>query len=473
MQNDVTALLRSIQENIGRIEGGDASTSLLDSLRADFLELMELLKLFLISERDSYYGYFLMNMQFRVNFYSNSIAGIKLGEFPPVLEANPLLLCKFSLKEIIYVVCHEIDHVVLNHPAEMLKANPEGDEDVFKLFNYAADAAVNDRIDYEIKREQHGFMAPPAGVITSRSLSQLFQLGRISAMEHYAYYFDLLMEKYKKVIPQSLPKNGQSAMLVEEAGVEEGPAEQSAPDGENGQAPVTAARCGGQLIDHDWQAGSDSEDAAAAVRELVNASVSMMDQETRGLMSRHFMSQVEKLNQPAQLPWQAILKKYVGTITAGKQKTRRRLNRRQPERFDLSGVMDYKVLKIVVAIDTSASVNDRMISSIFNEIFDIVAKRKHEITVIECDAEVQRVYKARTRADIQKKVTGRGGTSFSPVIEYINKDPYYRDALLIYFTDGYGETKIPKPRTYRNLWVVFERAANLSVKEPYGMVLSF
>ena len=30
----------------------------------DFLEFLELAKLFLISERDSYYGYFLMNMQF-------------------------------------------------------------------------------------------------------------------------------------------------------------------------------------------------------------------------------------------------------------------------------------------------------------------------------------------------------------------------------------------------------------------------
>lgn len=96
----------------------------------------------LISERDSYYGYFLMNMQFRANFSANSIAGIKLNEFPPVLEANPLLLCKFTLKEILYVICHEIDHVVLNHPAEMIKSNPNKYPDVFYEFNLAADASV-------------------------------------------------------------------------------------------------------------------------------------------------------------------------------------------------------------------------------------------------------------------------------------------------------------------------------------------
>ena len=66
---------------------------------------------------------------------------------------------------------------------------------------------------------------------------------------------------------------------------------------------------------------------------------------------------------------------------------------------------------------------------------------------------------------------GRGGTSFTPVIEYINEHRYFRDALLIYFTDGYGESSIPRPRTYRNLWVVLGRASDLSVENPYGLVL--
>ncbi|MBR5500917.1 MAG: hypothetical protein IKV74_05260, partial [Clostridia bacterium] len=157
--------------------------------------------------------------------------------------------------------------------------------------------------------------------------------------------------------------------------------------------------------------------------------------------------------------------------SANKRATRTRLNRRQPERFDLSGRMDDKVLKIVVAIDTSGSMNDHSIAQIFNEIFAILAKRKYEITVIECDAKVQRVYRAKNALDIQKKITGRGGTVFTPVIDYVNQDPYYRDALLIYFTDGFGEEKIPKPKTYRNLWVVFDNVRHLSLKEPYGAVL--
>ena len=472
MTNDITQLLYRIKENIAAIEAGETLYSLLDEVRSDFLEFMELCKLFLISERDSYYGYFLMNMQFSVNFGANSIAGIKLNTFPPVFESNPLLLCKFKLKEILYVICHEIDHVVLNHPAEMVKANPTKDEQTFYEFNLAADASVNDRIDHEIKAENRAFLAHPDGVITSKVLAKMYEIKHLLSMENYAYYFGMISGKQQKN-EENAPGNGQDSMMQQQNrqdGTAQGDSSVSGHQSEDGDEIVTAANCG-ELTDHNWEAGDDAEDAQAVVREFVNAAVDMMNEESRGLMPAHFMSQVELINKPPVLSWQAILKKYIGTISANKRKTRMRLNRRQPERFDLSGRVDDKVLKIAVAIDTSGSVDDHMIAQIFNEIFAILAKRKHEITVIECDAQIQRVYRAKNAGEIQKKVAGRGGTMFTPAIEYINNDKYFRDALLIYFTDGFGEREIPKPKTYRNLWVVFDDERHLSVKEPYGVVL--
>lgn len=470
MTQDIIQLLYRIKENIRFIEAGQKRDPLLEAVRVDFLEMMELAKLFLISERDSYYGYFLMNMQFSVNFEVNSIAGIKLNTFPPVFESNPLLLCKFKLKEILYIICHEIDHVVLNHPAEMVKANPTGDERRFYEFNLAADAAVNDRINHEIKAENRAFLASPDGLVTSKALTKMYSLRHVAPMENYAYYFNLIAGRTSK--DESLaPENGQDALMQRQNQKDDTGRSSGTHDADESEnAIVTAANCG-EIRDHNWKVGNDPEDAQAVVRELVNAAAAMMSEESRGLMPAHFISQVEMINKPPVLSWQVILKKYIGTISAGKRKTHMRLNRRQPERFDLSGRVDDKVLKLVVAIDTSGSVDDRMIVRIFNEIFDILAKRKYEITVIECDARVQRVYKANTPADIKKKVAGRGGTLFGPVIEYINSDKYFRDALLLYFTDGFGEREIPKPKTYRNLWVVFGDERHLSVKEPYGVVL--
>lgn len=460
MQTDIVQLLTNMKLNIAAVEQGERRAAVLDEIEADCVHMLELMKLFLISERDSYYGYFLMNLTYDVDFSSRSIAGILLDRFPPVFHTNPLLLGKFTLKEILFIVCHEIDHIVLNHPAEMVKSNPERDPDSFERFNLAADASVNDRILKEIREEHRSFLSAPEGHISSAALKKMFKLRSVRPLESYLYYFQLIQNK---PLPEHAQQPQRMLLAVGDAG--EG-------ENESDESIVTAGTCG-KPTDHEWNASEDVEEATAAVRELVNAAASLMNDEVRGQMPASFWQQVQILNKPPQLCWQAILKKYVGTITAGKHKTRTRLNRRQPERFDLSGQQDEKVLKIVVAIDTSGSVSDRDVAFILNEIVAIIAGRKHSLTVIECDSEVQRVYSVKTQVDIKKNVVGRGGTAFTPVIEYVNNDRYFRDALLIYFTDGYGEREIPRPKTYRNLWVVLGNPKDLSVKEPYGAVVAF
>ena len=485
MQTDIVLLLMNIKQNIAAVEQGECNNSILSEIESDCVHMLELMKLFLISERDSYYGYFLMNLTFEIDFSGHSIAGILLNRFPPVFHTNPLLLCKFSLKEILFIVCHEIDHIVFNHPAEMLKANPERDPDIFEQFNIAADASVNDRILKEIKDENRSFLSAPEGHISSDVLKKMLKLRSIRPLENYLYYFQLIQGKNLSEDAQqpqqmlnAVAGSGDHNDENDDSDTTEGDSSEDVGndakgDGdESGDNIVTADNCG-KPVDHDWNAGEDSEEAAAAVRELVNATTSLMNDEVRGQMPGFFWSQVQALNKPPQLCWKAILKKYVGTIAVGKRKTRTRLNRRQPERFDLPGRQDDKILKIVAAIDTSGSVSDRDVAYILNEIIAIIAGRKHSLTVIECDSKIQRVYQVKTQADIKKNVAGRGGTAFTPVVEYINNDRYFRDALLIYFTDGYGEREIPRPKTYRNLWVILGNTKNLSVAEPYGSVVAF
>lgn len=458
MDNDIVLLLYRIKVNIRKVE--DGNRDFLSDIEADFRELMELIKMFLISERETYYGYFLMNMSFKVDFRTNTIAGIALNEYPPVFCSNPLLYCKFNLKEIIFIMCHEIEHIILNHPAEMLRSNPTGNPDIFMRFNYAADASVNDRILHDIVKHKLKYMSFPNGCIDSKEFANTFDLKNVRENENYKYYLNLIKDSAP---PEADTMTG--AMQIAAQG-DQGNQLEEFDDG-----IITSGNCG-QAKTHQWDCGSDPEAAQEIIKEFVNDTLEMMNQETRGNMPAEFMSQVKLLNDPAKICWEKVLKKYVGTIIAGYRKTRTRLNRRQPERFDLSGKMEDKTLKIVVAIDTSGSVGDAEISRIFKEIFDILSKKKFELTIIECDSKIQRVYRVKTRDEVKTCVHGRGGTYFSPVIEFINKDKYYRDALLIYFTDGYGEYEIPKPRTYRNMWVVLEDEKCLSLKEPYGVVLS-
>ena len=461
--------------SISEVERSGASNELLYSLDRDFRELFELIKLFLISERDAYYGYFLMNMSVVTEFDKSFIAGIKLNEDPPVFTCNPLFLCKMSLQEIIYVICHEIEHVLLDHPAQAVLTCKDEPEQTYYEFNLAADASVNDRLDAEIVEMKECFMSPPEGVINSETLRKILKLKHIKHLENYAYYFGLvhrdkpgnetpnlteISSKQAESIADSLSKQSESGQGQEEisnAGAD--------------QPEIAHSQSHQKMEDHQWGI-DDPEEAHAAAKNFVNAAYESMDDETRGMVSGSFISTVERINRPPVLKWEQILKRYVGTIAAGKRKTKTRLNRRQPNRYDLSGSMSDKVLKIVVCLDTSASVSDQMIAHIINEVFAILAKRKKEITIIECDSEVQRVYVVHTPEELKAKVYGRGGTAFTPAIEYINNNKYYRDALMVYFTDGFGENKIPRPLIYRALWVVFGDKENLSLTNPYGDVVS-
>ena len=74
-----------------------------------------------------------------------------------------------------------------------------------------------------------------------------------------------------------------------------------------------------------------------------------------------------------------------------------------------------------------------------------------DLTIIECDANVNAVYKFDPKKEF--KVHGRGGTAFKPIFDYIDKEKLETDGL-IYFTDGacWGED-IKKPK-YPVLWAL-------------------
>ena len=443
------------------------------------------------TRKETYYGYFMMNMKFEADFNSQYIAGIRLNSYPPVFVSNPLLLCKWSLQEILYTICHEIEHVLLNHPAEMVKCNPDKDPEMYERFNLAADASVNDRLDEEIRRG-YRFLARPDGVINSSVFAEIFGLKNVRKLENYLYYLNLIRDKNVDIsqremvmskirdsddvsdVKDSLDDNSKKEEIDKEKKTGYSSEAENATSKEDKPAVVVSSNADFNS-DHQWCSDEDEDydEIFANTKEFINQSFDIMNEETRGTMPGFFLSQVEKINEPPKIRWSWILKRYVGTVSADQIHTRMRLNRRQPDRFDLSGKKSDKVVKIVVAIDTSSSVDDRQISDIFNEIFAILSKKKYEITVIECDSAIQRIYQVRRPSEVKLGVRGRGGTSFIPVIKYINQERRFRDSLLVYFTDGYGDSRIPKPLTYRNLWVITRGdEKRLSLKEPYGRVIA-
>ena len=158
----------------------------------------------------------------------------------------------------------------------------------------------------------------------------------------------------------------------------------------------------------------------------------------------------------------------MGTVESNKKKTTTRRSRRQPDRLDLRGELRGHKPEIAVAIDISGSMSNEEFKQAIKEVLNIVKNNNHEITIIECDNEIKRVYKVKSANDIKDRVSVGGGTRFNPVFEYANSKKFN---LLIYFTDGKGEDSLKViPIGYKILWVISGRGDKLSLKEPYGAI---
>jgi predicted metal-dependent peptidase len=122
-------------------------------------------------------------------------------------------------------------------------------------------------------------------------------------------------------------------------------------------------------------------------------------------------------------------------------------------------------LKIVVAIDTSASVDSVLLAKFLSELEQIMQVfPNYEIDLIECDAKIHTVKTYYPTETLETTLKGGGGTDFRPVFEYVENENLDR-RFLIYFTDGMGvfPTFLPKIDT---LWVMPEM-----VEVPFGEVL--
>ncbi|MCH2188881.1 VWA-like domain-containing protein, partial [Candidatus Gracilibacteria bacterium] len=112
------------------------------------------------------------------------------------------------------------------------------------------------------------------------------------------------------------------------------------------------------------------------------------------------------------------------------------------------GIRIKKKNKILVAIDTSGSINQDELNAFFSEIYHI-HKQGTEIFIVECDSKIQKKYSYT--GVVPKLVYGGGGTDFNEPIYFSNE--FYKPDAIIYFTDLQGEVPVIKTRSPL-MWMV-------------------
>jgi predicted metal-dependent peptidase len=428
----------------------------------DFLELVELLMFSLIKDKDNFFGNIAIQLHRKIDYSYPAAAAVSFRGTYFDLILNPFLLLRWNLTEIKAVIVHECYHIMNEHIKRTLKFFGKYPRIVLNL---GLDAAINQFI--------HGL---PKGTVTLESLRNDWGVKRpLEKKREGEYYISELMKEYNT--NQDF-KDKMDKITQQEQGGGQGQQGQGGQGDQDDDQQGQGGGSGGDSINKDqknsqmhdaWEESDTSQDMEN-MKDVVRSMANQAASQSRGKIPGEIQELIKKLNEKPILPWQDILRRYVGSVPVPYKKTITRRDRRQPKRLDLRGRLADHVAEIIIALDTSGSMSNQVIMYCMNEVFDIVKNTKAKVTIIECDMNIGRVYEAEKPSDVKTKVTGRGGTSFSPVFEYI-KDKNLRRSILVYFTDGYGERQLSiKPVHFRTLWVLTGQNRDLSVNPPHGDV---
>ena len=113
------------------------------------------------------------------------------------------------------------------------------------------------------------------------------------------------------------------------------------------------------------------------------------------------------------------------------------------------------LLRIVIAVDTSGSIDEALLGTFLGEVGSIMQSYpNYEIDLITADAKIRSHRVFLPGEALEYEMSGGGGTDFRPVFEYIDSYIDY-PTLLLYFTDGRGTFPETEPG-YDLLWIMPE-----------------
>lgn len=392
----------------------------------EFFNLVDKVNLSLMEEKDNFFGYFLFQMARDIRFDISSPTAINFKGAKYIIYFNPLIFLNLNIRQMESTIKHEILHVVSMH---LVRAKEIKGRYSTLAINMAMDIVVNKYLNN---------LPPYATTLEQVNLDYSLKLEPYETFEYY-------LEKIQTEL---------DLMEPDDEGVE---------DDSNNNGDIETEYSPEKTHDI-WEDSNEIDE-----NTLKEFTEKFIDSAQKGNIPSYLDKLISQLkNSKGELPWNLYLKRLMGTIESNKKKTITRRNRRQPNRLDLRGELRGHKAQIAVAIDISGSISDEEFKQAIKEVLTIVKNYNQEITIIECDDEIRRVYKVKSVKDVKDRINIRGATKFEPIFEYANNKKFN---LLVYFTDGKGEHNLKiKPKGYKILWVISGRGDKLSLNEPYGAV---
>lgn len=347
-----------------------------------------------------------------------------------VIEYNGDYVNTLTKEELRTVICECILHGALGHIFRMESREPI-------RYNHACDYAVAN-----IMRDSNMHALKPTDQGGSAQIRDYFKLeGAFKGWCPKVEEFDnLSAEEIYNLLPPTPPGKGQpgsSPGKQKPKNSEDDEEEQEPPPAMSpGEiAPAKGDKAEQEQLEDQWK---------VKVIQAANVANSM------GKLPELLQRLVDDISAP-RVPWRDQLRQFFNVRQRDEyswKAPRRSLIHRGLYMPSLDSV---RMGPIVLAVDTSGSVNDEILRAFQSEVQAVLDECMPErLIVIYCDAEVNLVKEYKPGDMIELKAVGGGGTDFQPVFRFVETSDF-EPACLVYLTDLMG--RFPKEiPVYPVLW---------------------
>ena len=335
------------------------------------------------------------------------------------IEYNPSFIKTLDGKTLYSVLVFEVMRILLKHPYARKKENPHV---AYTASNITIQEYLRTPLDFPYAR-------------------QVFHTNEYDK-KHFEFYYDKLLEQANQTDGQG--PDDEEGKLLEQTNQTDG----QGPDSElleqtdqtDGQGPDSE---GVENTEY-WD---DDPFFTHAIHDKIEAA-----QHNHAWGSVPGQLRVWILaNLKPKVNYRQILKAFRARILS----VNRSLTRMKPSRrydFQYMGSRRDFCTKLLFAVDVSGSIHHYDLMNGFSVINRMFKYGIERVDVIQFDTEIKGKTLALKKASHKVEITGRGGTNFQPLMDFIDCNKNY-DGLVV-FTDGWAATPTPpKNRKTKIVWL--------------------
>jgi predicted metal-dependent peptidase len=328
---------------------------------------------------------------------------------------NTDFMNSLSKAELVFVLAHEVLHVAFEHHLRRKERHPV-------IWNIACDYVINLELSTVT-----GIKMPKGGLLDKQ-------------------YEGMGAEEVYRLIYEDLKKKAE-AMSADSGG------------------------CGGVMDAADVSAAG-IEAQRADIQTRIRQAANVARAAKAGTMPASMERLLKRLTE-AVVDWRAILRQFIDE-SSSKDYSWSKPNRRYlGQNYILPGLVADGISHLVVAVDTSGSINGEILNAFASEIDGAFGDGSiDKVTVIYADAKVAKVEEYERGDDLRLIPAGGGGTDFADTLRWIDDNASDASAI-IYFTDletcDFG--KEPSAPVLWGFWGNAQRCEQLSAKVPFGRTI--